>query len=313
MNTSMPSGTQALARLVALLACTASSLLGLVSAHAAPKAPQDTHITCKTWSQKLPGLSESQCKQLGLKSSGVYSVQRRSIDWRDVMHKPIAEQAASAAQGEPGPRQRRVLVLGGIHGDELSASSLALGWLQLALNYTAHTEPGTHWRFIPMLNPDGLLSRPTTRTNAHGVDLNRNFPTPNWQGEARAYWEKRTKRDKRRYPGSKPLSEPESKFIDDQIHSFAPDLIVSIHAPLGVLDFDGPPNEGYVPPSKLGRLYLDQVGIYPGSLGHYAGIHKGIPVVTVELPHAMKTPQASEVRQMWLDLLRWMDERLPRK
>jgi hypothetical protein len=164
-----------------------------------------------------------------------------------------------------------------------------------------------------MLNPDGLLSRPTTRTNARGVDLNRNFPTPNWQTQARLYWEKRTGKDKRRYPGSKPLSEPESRFVDEQIRQFTPDLIVSIHAPLGVLDFDGPPNEGYVPPSKLGRLYLDQVGIYPGSLGHYAGVHKGIPVVTVELPHSMKMPQAAEVRQMWLDLLRWMDERLPRK
>lgn len=286
--------------------------LQMSPAIAARHAHQDTRITCKTWSQKLPGISETQCKQVGLTPSGIYSVQRRSIDWRDVLHKPMAESTASAAEGI-STKQRRVLVLGGIHGDELSSSSLALVWLQLALNYTAHTEPGTHWRFIPMLNPDGLLSRPTTRTNAHGVDLNRNFPTPNWQGEARAYWEKRTKKDKRRYPGSKPLSEPESKFIDDQIRSFAPDLIVSIHAPLGVLDFDGPPNEGYVPPSKLGRLYLDQVGIYPGSLGHYAGVHKGIPVVTVELPHAAKVPQAAEVRQMWLDLLRWMDERLPRK
>jgi murein peptide amidase A len=312
MTGHLPSFCRAVLRYTLTLCSFTLLLAQMSSAMAASPAPHDTRITCKTWSQKLPGISETQCKQLGLTPSGTYSVQRRSIDWRDVQHKHIAEQTSSVAEGA-SVRQRKVLVLGGIHGDELSSSSLALVWLQLALNYTAHTEPGMHWRFIPMLNPDGLLSRPTTRTNAHGIDLNRNFPTPNWQGEARAYWEKRTKKDKRRYPGSKPLSEPESKFIDDQIHGFAPDLIVSIHAPLGVLDFDGPPNEGYVPPSKLGRLYLDQVGIYPGSLGHYAGVHKGIPVVTVELPHAMRVPQAAEVRQMWLDLLRWMDERLPRK
>jgi protein MpaA len=61
-----------------------------------------------------------------------------------------------------------------------------------------------------------------------------------------------------------------------------------------------------VPPSKLGRLYLDQVGIFPGSLGNYGGVHKGIPVVTVELPNAMRTPLDAETRQMWLDLSRWI-------
>lgn len=37
-----------------------------------------------------------------------------------------------------------------------------------------------HWRFIPVLNPDGLLAPKPTRVNAGGVDLNRNFPTPGW-------------------------------------------------------------------------------------------------------------------------------------
>jgi hypothetical protein len=60
-----------------------------------------------------------------------------------------------------------------------------------------------------------------------------------------------------------------------------------------------------VPPSKLGRLYLDQVGIYPGSLGNYGGVHKGVPVITIELANALRAPREAEMRQMWLDLLRW--------
>ena len=60
-----------------------------------------------------------------------------------------------------------------------------------------------------------------------------------------------------------------------------PQLIVSINGPYGVLEYDGPAKEGFVPPSKLGRLYIDQVGIFPGSLGNYGGVHKGIPVVTI--------------------------------
>jgi murein peptide amidase A len=33
-------------------------------------------------------------------------------------------------------------------------------------------------------------------------------------------------------------------------------------------------------------------------------------VVTIELPYAVRTPQDAEMRQMWLDLMRWTDERL---
>jgi hypothetical protein len=142
---------------------------------------------------------------------------------------------------------------------------------------------------------------------ASGVDLNRNFPTPGWAKEAPVYWEKRTRRDPRRWPGKAALSEPESRFLDEQIKTFKPQLILSIHAPYGVLDFDGP----FTPPKRLGRLYLDQVGIFPGSLGNYGGVHLRIPVVTVELPSALRTPLDSEMRQMWLDLLRWMAERVP--
>jgi hypothetical protein len=150
------------------------------------------------------------------------------------------------------------------------------------------------------------MARPAKRVNARGVDLNRNFPTPNWARDAKIYWEQRTKKDPRRWPGPKPLSEPESKFFHEEMERFQPELIVSIHAPYGVLDFDGPT----VPPARLGRLYLDQVGIFPGSLGNYGGVHKGMPVVTIELPSAIRTPLDAEMRQMWLDLLRWMSERV---
>jgi len=159
---------------------------------------------------------------------------------------------------------------------------------------------------VPLVNPDGMLREQPSRTNAHGVDLNRNFPTPDWDKEAPVYWSQRTKNDPRRYPGPKPLSEPESRWLHDEMERWKPNLIVSVHAPYGLLDFDGPT----VAPQRLGRLYLDQVGIFPGSLGNYGGVHKKVPVVTIELPSAIRTPQDAEVRQMWLDLLRWTAERL---
>jgi murein peptide amidase A len=242
---------------------------------------------CKTHSQQLPNVTIAQCERAQLRDTDARSVRGQTLLMQDV---------------KTGAPKLRVLVVGGIHGDELSSASLALHWIQLAREIPADA----HWRFIPLLNPDGLLSSPPRRTNANGVDLNRNFPTPNWEKEATIYWEQRVKRDPRRWPGPKPLSEPESRFLHEEMQRFKPHLIVSIHAPYGVLDFDGPT----APPAKLGRLYLDQVGIFPGSLGNYGGIHKGMPVVTIELPSAIRTPQPAEMRQMWLDLLRWMGERL---
>lgn len=245
---------------------------------------------CAEYAAKLPNVKRELCDAAQLQPSGARSVKGQALWVRDI---------------KPDNASLRVLVVGAIHGDELSSGAVALHWIKLAAQPPQDAPQVVHWRFVPVLNPDGVLSRPPRRVNAHGVDLNRNFPTPNWERDARVYWEKRTGKDPRRWPGPKPLSEPESRFLHEQMQSFKPQLIVSIHAPYGVLDFDGPS----VPPSRLGRLYLDQVGIFPGSLGNYGGIHKGVPVVTIELPNSTRTPLDAEMRQMWLDLLRWMSER----
>jgi protein MpaA len=256
-----------------------------IAAHAQTGGP------CGDFSRRLPNLKRSLCEAARLEASSARSVKGQTIWMRDV---------------KPEDVRQRVLVLGAIHGDELSSASVALHWIGLAEQTAAPWSQAIHWRFIPALNPDGLLATPPRRVNANGVDLNRNFPTPHWVRDAKVYWEKRTGKDPRRWPGPRPLSEPESAFLHNEIQRFKPNLIVSIHAPYGVLDFDGPS----VPPSRLGRLYLDQVGIFPGSLGNYGGVHKGVPVVTIELPNAARTPLNAEMRQMWLDLLRWTSERI---
>ena len=242
---------------------------------------------CVHLSARLPHMGRALCDAAELVPTEGRSSQGRTLYARDV----VAPQA-----------RLRVLVVGAMHGDEMSSASVALHWIQHALKEPADA----HWRFIPVLNPDGLLARPAKRVNARGVDLNRNFPTPNWASDAKVYWEQRTKKDPRRWPGPSPLSEPESRFLHEEMARFQPHLIVSIHAPYGVLDFDGPG----APPPKLGRLYLDQVGIFPGSLGNYGGVHRGMPVVTIELANAFRAPLDSEMRQMWMDLQRWMVERL---
>jgi hypothetical protein len=272
---------------VARLLGAAVAALAMAAAQAAVRT---TPPGCAEFSARLPNLPLKLCEQAALQPGDAKSVRGTPLYLRDV----VAPDA-----------KVKVLVVGAIHGDELSSASVAFHWIRLAGEGASLPQP-VHFRFIPVLNPDGALQRPPRRTNARGVDLNRNFPTPNWERDAAFYWEKRTRKDPRRWPGPAPLSEPESRFLHQQVEQFQPQLIVAIHAPYGVLDFDGPS----VPPSRLGRLYLDQVGIFPGSLGNWGGVHKGVPVVTIELPNAMRTPLDAETRQMWLDLLRWMSERL---
>jgi murein peptide amidase A len=202
----------------------------------------------------------------------------------------------------------RVLVVGGIHGDELTAISIVFRWIE-ALQKSTGDAAQYHWRVVPVMNPDGLLAKPPTRVNARGVDLNRNFPTDDWFAEAHRYWHVSTKRDPRRFPGTAPGSEPESRWLHNEIKRFKPDVIVSVHAPHDVLDFDGPP-AGMKAPSRFGRLRLHRLGVYPGSLGNFGGLKEGIPVVTLELPHALKMPTEQELAHVWRDMQQWLKDNL---
>ena len=56
--------------------------------------------------------------------------------------------------------------------------------------------------FIPCLNPDGMELN--IRHNANGVDLNRNFPTKNWQ---------LIDKNDDFFGGKSPASEEETKFV----------------------------------------------------------------------------------------------------
>jgi len=176
-------------------------------------------------------------------------------------------------------------------------------WMQI-LN--KHHSGLFHWHVIPLLNPDGLLRKRSQRMNGNNVDLNRNFPMYDWQNTAIKHWIDVTSSNPRRYPGEKQLSEPETTWLVEHINRYDPDVIVSVHAPHGIVDYDGPHNGPY----KLGRLYLNLLGTYPGSLGNYAGIQRKIPVVTIELPYAGIMPTNKEINGIWLDMVRWLKQNI---
>jgi hypothetical protein len=233
----------------------------------------------------LPKVSLNDCRAAKLNVSGVSSVDGLEMMLRDF--------PADTKRKHPV----RILLIGGIHGDEHTASSIVFKWMEILQK---NRPQEFQWKVAPIINPDGLLAR--KRVNAHGVDLNRNFPTPEWDKEARAYWEKKTRSDPRRFPGNAPISEPESRWVFDTIKSYKPHVIISVHAPFGVLDLDGPAK----PPRRFGRLVYNRVGVYPGSLGNYSGMHQDIPVLTIELPHALKMPVEVEVNRIWQDMQVWI-------
>lgn len=251
---------------------------------ATPKVHVDE--VCKKIAKKLGSVRLSDCKDRGMETTGGYSVGNLPIIVKE--YGPIGDRKPKA----------KVLLIGGIHGDEYSSVSLVFKWMKIL---DRHHSGLFHWKMVPVMNPDGLLQKKSQRMNKNGVDLNRNFPTPNWEAESHKYWIK-TSRNPRRYPGSAPLSEPESQWLANYIAEFKPDVIVSIHAPFGILDFDGP----RAAPKRFGPLQLNLLGTYPGSLGNYAGINKQIPVVTIELPYAGIMPKKKEIDHIWMDLVQWL-------
>lgn len=280
------------------------SIVGLMSAQAENVKPATglnkpvsvVNQWCAPLVNRLPKISLSQCQNSALQASGAVSRKGFPLLIRDV---PASDLDSTSANRQP----IKILLIGGIHGDEKTASAIVFKWLA-KLNNPDPKQSGNefHWKIAPVVNPDGLLAARSTRVNANGVDLNRNFPTPNWLAEAPVYWRKKTQSDPRRFPGKAPLSEPESRWVFNQMEQFGPDVIISVHAPFGVLDFDG----SGTPPSKFGRLMFNRVGVYPGSLGNYGGLHKDIPVVTIELPNSQQMPSDAEVARIWQDMLDWV-------
>jgi len=282
-----PSRTRFAARLIAGL------FVGVVGlAAAAPLPLSSVDQACQQLSQRLQSVQLDDCRRLRLQAGDSATRMGRPLLYRDFLPSPTA------------PRPGRVLLIGGIHGDELTSVSIVFQWMR---KLDQERPQPFHWRVIPNANPDGLFASPASRVNRAGVDLNRNFPSVDWQRTALAYWKTKTQSDPRRYPGKTPLSEPETRWLVEQIRQFQPDAIVSVHAPYGVLDYDGPPD----PPKYFGYLRLSPLGTYPGSLGNYAGTDLGLPVITLELPHAGLMPTPMQSQQVWSDMIGWLQRNLP--
>ncbi|HEX5708925.1 MAG TPA: DUF2817 domain-containing protein [Pyrinomonadaceae bacterium] len=172
-----------------------------------------------------------------------------------------------------GKGKRHVILLGAVHGDEPASATLVEAFVA-SLEREA-LPSALSVVVVPVVNPDGIKAN--TRYNGCGVDVNRNFPTKTWQADSH---------DERHKPGRSPASEPETRLIINLVEKYRPVLIVSVHAPLHCVNWDGPAEQVAEVMSKANGYELRASIGYPtpGSLGSYAGIERNIPAVTLELP-----------------------------
>lgn len=114
---------------------------------------------------------------------------------------------------------RTVVLLGQMHGDERAGVTVA----RTAVRRVPVLVDTEVW-IIPTMNPDGLAAG--TRTNARGVDLNRNWPM-NWRRSARGST----------WSGPRAGSEPETRVMLRFLRRVQPDFMTSLHQPFGEVGF----------------------------------------------------------------------------
>jgi len=181
--------------------------------------------------------------------------------------------------GTPGGRV--VLVIGIIHGDEVKGADIT------ALLRTLPTPAGIDLWLIDSMNPDGQANN--TRTNANGVDLNRNFET-GW-----AFIPRST--TNHQYSGEHPDDQPETQAVESFIREIKPAIGIWYHQDANSISAGGTRKEI---PMRYAQLVGEKIGTVPctqgctGTAGTFA--NKAVPGSTnflVELPGSAKVTAAT--------------------
>ncbi len=113
---------------------------------------------------------------------------------------------------------------------------------------------GVEFWVIPTVNPDGVAAG--TRQNAHGVDLNRNFPA-GWRAQGRP--------GDTFHSGARPLSEPESRLVARLVSRLHPAVTIWYHQALGLVDLGTAGDPGLVwRYARVTGLPARRLGFLPG-------------------------------------------------
>lgn len=206
---------------------------------------------------------------------------------RSVQGRPII----SRCYGERNAAHRAV-VIGQMHGSEPAGISVAKKIER------AGAPAGVRLCVIRTVNPDGAARK--SRTNAHGVDPNRNSPHL-WSPEVP---------DRDHNPGASANSEPETRTYVDFLNALDPTVVIIYHQAGNGVDSYGAKNmalvRGLAQHMGLKVRSFDCDGECHGTLtGWFNSTHAG-SAVTVELP---SSNQITVVKiNKWSRAARWAME-----
>lgn len=186
---------------------------------------------------------------------------------RQVIGHSVKGRPITLFRTRPPDPASKFLVVGNIHGDETAGMRIARRLVAAAPLRRVEIV------VVPTINPDGVAAG--NRGNAHGVDLNRNFPY-RWRqlggGE---------------YSGPGPLSEPESRAAHRLVLREQPDVTIWFHQPFGLVDRpEGNPFAAHRLSQLIGLPLVRLQGPYPGSASRWQN-HRfpNSTAFVVELPH----------------------------
>jgi protein MpaA len=170
--------------------------------------------------------------------------------------------------------RRTILVVGCIHGNECAGLAITT-----ALRHRRAPDGVQLW-VVPEMNPDGTAA--DTRQNAHGVDLNRNFPY-RWQPISDPTYDS----------GPHPDSEPETRAALRLVRRIRPAVTIWYHQHMDLVAMAGGDR-------GVARRYAEIAGLRPTCLTFLSGVETGwsnqtFPGTTsfvVELPAGPVTAQA---------------------
>lgn len=189
------------------------------------------------------------------------------------------------------------LILAGTHGDETaSIVSLSCALRSIEAGQLRH-------HVVLSMNPDG--NQLGTRTNANGVDLNRNFASQNWQAGGTVYrWSTHEpERDVAVGTGDAGNSEPETAALCQLIETLNPAWVTSFHEPLACIDDPSFSPLAHWLSQKMNLPMVKDVGYdTPGSFGSWCA-ERDLLCVTVELPPVSADYACEHYLDMLVELL----------
>jgi murein peptide amidase A len=180
----------------------------------------------------------------------------RSVDGRPLVADVLGANSAP----------RKLLLVGCIHGNECAGRAILQALARTPL------PAGVQLWLVPSTNPDGEAA--DTRQNAHGVDLNRNFPYQWSAGGEPTY-----------YAGPRPSSEPETRAVERLIERVKPAATIWYHQHEDLVDMAGGDRGVARRYAQLSGLRATCLPFLPGTASAWSNHNfAGTTAFVVELP-----------------------------